>query len=347
MKKRLLEILEAIKGKRILVWGDLVCDEYIYGDVARISREAPVLILKKSGSEYRPGGAANAASNLVSLGAKVKIMGITGEDEQGRKLVASLKKKRIDTTGIYTNKKISTITKTRIMAGGIDRTKQQVIRIDSGEKIEANSDKIQDNFWKYFLSVKDALDAVLISDYSYGAVNNKTYNKIAQKLSEKNIPVIVDSRFDLLKFKNATVLTPNEEEAANALSMDPKDINNIAKKILRELNPKILILTRGKKGMDVFINPHTNLKKNKVNKSKIGVGVKNKKPCHIPIHGTNEVIDVTGAGDTVSSVITLALSCKANGYDAAQLANYAAGIVVMKMGASTVTVKELKKTLLY
>lgn len=342
MNTRLIKILEAVKNKRILVWGDLVCDEYIYGDVSRISREAPVLILKKSGSEYRPGGAANAGNNLVSLGAKVKIMAVAGDDEQGRKLIALLKKKGIDTTGIYTNKKFSTITKTRIMAGGIDRPKQQVIRIDNGEKVKADSGKIQDNFWKYFLSVKDSLDAVLISDYSYGAVNHTTYNKIISALSEENIPVIVDSRFDLLKFKNATALTPNEEEAANALGMDPEDTNNIAKKILNELNPKILILTRGKKGMDVFINPHTNLKKNKVNKSKIGVVVKS---YHIPIHGTDEVIDVTGAGDTVSSVVTLALSCKADGYDAAQLANYAASIVVMKMGASTVTVKELKEAL--
>ncbi len=325
MNKRLLETLEEIKGKKILVWGDIVCDEYIYGDVSRISREAPVLILKKSGSEYRPGGAANAANNLASLGAKVKIMGVVGEDEQGEKLAALLKKKGIDTTCIYTNKKFSTITKIRIMAGGIDRPKQQVIRIDSGEKIRAGTDKTQDIFWEYFLSVKDSVDAVLISDYSYGAVNHKTYNKIAQKLSKNNIPIIVDSRFDLLKFKNATVLTPNEEEAANVFDMSPEGTNHIAKKILHESNPKILILTRGKKGMDVFIQ--------------------NKKPLHIPIYGTNEVIDVTGAGDTVASVIALAMSCGANGYDAARLANYAAGLVVMKMGASTVTAKELKEAL--
>ncbi|MDD5454614.1 MAG: PfkB family carbohydrate kinase [Candidatus Ratteibacteria bacterium] len=325
MIKRLLGILGEIKGKTILVWGDIVCDEYIYGDVSRISREAPVLILKKSGGEYRPGGAANAANNLASLGAKVKIMGIAGDDEQGRRLIALLKKKGIDTSGIRINKKFSTITKTRIMAGGIDRPKQQVIRIDSGDKLKTYPDELQDNFWKYFLSTADSMDAVLISDYSYGAVNSKTYDKISQKLSKENIPLIVDSRFDLRKFKNATVLTPNEEEAANALGMDPKDINNIAKRILHELNPKILILTRGKKGMDVFIE--------------------NKKPLHIPIHGTDEVIDVTGAGDTVASVVALALSCGADGYDAARLANYAASIVVMKMGASTVTIKELKEVL--
>ncbi len=325
MQNDLLNTLKTIKGKKILVWGDLVCDQYIYGDVSRISREAPILILKKIGNEYRPGGAANAANNLASLKAKVKIMGIAGDDEQGKKLVALLNRKGVDTTGIHITKKFPTITKTRVMAGGIDRPKQQVIRIDDGEKIQTDSDKIQDIFWKYFLSIKDSIDAVLISDYSYGAVNHKTYNKISQKLSEKNIPVIVDSRFDLLKFKNATVLTPNEEEAANALGMDPEDIKNIAKRILNELNPKILVLTRGKKGMDVF--------------------VKNKKPLHIPICGTDEVIDVTGAGDTVASVITLALSCGANGYDAARLANYAASIVVMKMGASTVTPEEIEKLL--
>jgi len=325
LNARLLKILEEIKGKKILVWGDIVCDEYVYGNVSRISREAPVLILKKIGSEYRPGGAANAANNLASLGAKVKIMGMTGDDEQGQELTALLKTKGIDTTGIYTNKNIHTITKTRIMAGGIDRPKQQVIRIDSGEKIKTSSHKIQGYFGKYFLSLKNSIDAVLISDYSYGTVNRATYNKILPKLSKENIPVIVDSRFDLLKFKNATALTPNEEEAADALGIEPKYTNNIAKKILCELNPKFLILTKGKKGMDVF--------------------VKNKKPLHVPIHGTDEVIDVTGAGDTVASVVTLALSSGADGYDAARLANYAASIVVMKMGASTVTIRELKEIL--
>ncbi|MBU0534378.1 MAG: bifunctional hydroxymethylpyrimidine kinase/phosphomethylpyrimidine kinase [Candidatus Omnitrophica bacterium] len=325
MSKQLLKILEKVKGKKILVWGDLVCDEYIYGDVSRISREAPVLVLKKTGSEYLLGGAANAANNLISLGAKVKLMGILGKDENGKKLLSLFKNQKIDTTGISIEENFSTITKTRIMAGGINRTKQQVIRIDEEVEIKSQSDKIRDKFWEYFLSIKDSLDGVLISDYSYGAVNYKTYNNIVKTLAKKNIPIIVDSRFDLLKFKNATVLTPNEEEAAEALGMAPEDIGKIAKKILNELNPKILILTRGKKGMDVFM--------------------KNKTPRHIPIYGTNDVIDVTGAGDTVSSIVTLALSCKADGYDAAQLANYAASIVVMKMGASTVSTKELKEAL--
>ena len=341
MNKRLLEILEAIKGKRILVWGDLVCDEYIYGDVWRISREAPVLILKKTGSEYRPGGAANSANNLISLGAEVKVMGIVGEDEPGQNLLSLFKKKKIDTSGISINKNFSTITKTRIMAGGINRPKQQVIRIDDGEKIKSEANKIQEKFWEYFSSLKDSLDGVLVSDYSYGAVNSKTYNDIVKTLSKKNIPIIVDSRFDLMKFKNATVLTPNEEEAGAALGMDSEkiegNINNIAKRIMEELNPKILILTRGKKGMDVFINPHT---------KDFGVKVNHKKPYHIPIYGSDEVIDVTGAGDTVSSVVTLALSCGADGYESAQLANYAAGIVVMKMGAATVTAEELKEVLM-
>ena len=325
MNTHLLKILEKVKGKRILVWGDLVCDKYIYGDVSRISREAPVLVLKKTGSEYLPGGAANAANNLISLGAEVKVMWILGKDENGNKLLSLFKNQKIDTTGISIEENFSTITKTRIMAGGINRTKQQVVRIDEEAKIKSQSDKIRDKFWQYFLKVKDSLDGVLISDYSYGAVNPITYKKIIKALVNKNIPVIVDSRFDLLKFENATVLTPNEEEAANVLGMDPKDIDNIAKKILNELNPKTLILTRGKKGMDVFM--------------------KNKTPRHIPIYGTNDVIDVTGAGDTVSSIVTLAFSCKANGYDAAQLANYAASIVVMKMGASTVSTKELKEIL--
>ncbi len=330
MNKRLLEILKAIKGKRILVWGDLVCDEYIYGDVSRISREAPVLILKKSGSEYRPGGAANAANNLISLGAKVKVMGIVGKDENGRKLLSLFKNRRIDTTGILISEAFPTITKTRIMAGGINRPKQQVIRIDDeGGEVKSEVKKIQDIFWKYFLSIKNSLDGILISDYSYGAVSFGIYNEIVKTLSTKNIPIVVDSRFDLVKFKNATVLTPNDEEAGAVLGIESdkteKNINNIARGIIKKLNPKILIITRGKKGMDVFIE--------------------NKKPHHIPIYGSDEVVDVTGAGDTVSSIVTLALSSGANGYEAAQLANYAGGIVVMKMGAATVSIKELKEVL--
>lgn len=327
--KELLKILEHIKGKRILVWGDFICDEYIYGEVNRISREAPVLILKKDGVEYRPGGAANAANNLACLGAKVNAMGIVGKDERGEKLISLLKRQGIDTTGILTGNKFRTITKTRIMAGGINRPKQQVIRIDDGENIKSETLKIQNNFKKYFSKAINSIDAVLISDYSYGAVEQNTYNDILKATSKRNIPVIVDSRFDLMKFKNATLLTPNEEEAGNALGIEPEKIDantdKIAKKLLDELNPQILIITRGRKGMDIFI--------------------KNKKTKHIPIYDSDEVTDVTGAGDTVSSVITLALSCGASGYEAAQLANYAAGIVVMKMGAATVTVKELKEIL--
>ncbi|HIE44382.1 MAG TPA: hypothetical protein EYP78_06285 [Candidatus Omnitrophica bacterium] len=329
MNTRLLQILDGMKGKRILVWGDLICDEYIHGEVWRISREAPVLILKKTGTEYHLGGAANAANNLAALEAEVSVMGVVGEDGYQKRLLSLLKEKNIDTSGVTVDKKFSTISKTRIMAGGLNRPKQQVIRIDDGEKIDSDSRKISSRFREYLRSVKSSIDGVIVSDYSYGTVNSEIYDELVEELSKKNIPVTVDSRFDLVRYKNATLLTPNEEEVAHALGTAPeeveKDILTMGKRVLRQLNPKILVLTRGRKGMEVF--------------------EEGEKPRHIPIHGSDEVTDVTGAGDTVCSVATLALSCGASGYEAAQLANYAAGMVVMKMGCATVTTEELKKAL--
>lgn len=327
-RKQLLEILSRAKNKKFLVWGDLIYDEYIYGDAWRISREAPVLILKRGGEEHRPGGAGNAVCNLLSLGALVSVMGIVGKDTHGERVLSLLKKKKVDTTGVLVEKDSPTISKVRIMASGLNRPKQQVVRIDSAAKI-LSTKKIQDKFSRYFQQVKENFDGILISDYSYGTVIPSLYATIASYCAQNNTLLTVDSRFDLLKYKNATLLTPNEEEAAEALGLPQENIDqnvpSLGRRLLHKLQPKILIITRGKKGMDIF--------------------QEGKPVQHIPIHGTDEVTDVTGAGDTVASISTLALACGATPYDAAILASYAAGIVVMKMGVASVTPAELEKAI--
>jgi len=328
MTKLVPQILEEAKNKKILVWGDLIYDEYIYGDVWRISREAPVLVLKRNGEEYRLGGAGNAVCNLLSLGAKVLVMGIVGNDSHGKKVLSLLQEKKADTSGILVDEKISTISKVRIMAGGLNRAKQQVVRIDSSSKLTLNK-KIQDKFSGYFQRIKEDIDGILISDYSYGAVTPSLYSNMASYSAKKNLLLTVDSRFDLLKYKNATLLTPNEEEAAEALGLPSESIDqnilSLGKKLLGQLQPQILLITRGKKGLDIFR--------------------KGKPAQHISIYGTDEVTDVTGAGDTVASVSTLALACGATPYQAATLANYAAGLVVMKMGVASVTFPELQRAI--
>jgi rfaE bifunctional protein kinase chain/domain len=309
---RLETVLERFRGKRIVVFGDLVADVFVYGEISRISREAPVLILNHKETQIVPGGGANAINNLASLGAKPVPIGIVGEDVEGQELLKYFSNLGIDIGGIRVSKTYRTPTKMRILAGAVHSQRQQIVRLDSGVEQKL----------KIALSHAQAL---LVSDYGYGLVTPETLLKIRRK----GMPTTIDSRFALQDFSGMTAATPNEPEVEEALGIsignDVKKLEAAGRTLLRKLNHEALLITRGKDGMALF-EP-------------------GRKTVHIAVYGTDEIADVTGAGDTVIATFTLALAAGATFEEAARLANYAGGIVVMKYGTRPVTFDELKQAL--
>ena len=321
-QERLKKILNNFSKKKILVLGDLIGDEYIYGKTTRISREAPVLILKFESRKIIPGGGANSVNNICSLGGKVFPVGVIGKDEIGSNLLQIMKDKNINTAGIFVDKMHPTITKTRIMAGGYHTAKQQVIRIDKEIKNELGPG-IENKILNFLKRKLPRIDAILISDYG-GVISPRIRKWLIPYAKKLKKPVVVDSRFRLLDFKGVSFITPNETEAGPSLGIKINNKQSLlyaGEKLLSDLDCKGVLITRGKEGMSLF--------------------EKNGEVTHIPIVGSDEPVDVTGAGDTVASCITLALACGAGFRDAAYLSNYAAAQVVMKRGPALVTVGEI------
>jgi D-glycero-beta-D-manno-heptose-7-phosphate kinase len=312
-------VIDRFKGKRVVVFGDLVADVFVYGEISRISREAPVLILSHRETQIVPGGGANAIHNLWALGATPVPVGIVGDDPEGRQLLEYFSNVGIDIGGITVAKTYRTPSKTRILAGAVHSQRQQIVRLDAGAALDdekARSAVEQ----KLKLALRDA-DALLISDYGYALATPQVVSRIGRN----SIPVTIDSRFLLLSFSSMTAATPNEPEVEAALGIsignDAKKLEAAGRTLLRKLKHDALLITRGKDGMALF--------------------ERGKKTIHIPIHGSDEIADVTGAGDTVIATFTLSLAAEATYYEAARLANYAGGIVVMKYGTRPVTNREL------
>jgi rfaE bifunctional protein kinase chain/domain len=315
---RLLRILENFKGRRVAVLGDLVADVFIYGEIARVSREAPVLILNQRETQIVPGGGGNAIHNLQALGAAPIPMGIVGDDMEGRELVQFFKRLGIDTRGIRMEPSWRTPTKTRILAGAVHSQRQQIVRLDSG-----GAPKGAVRMRNRFPDRLPECDALLVSDYGFGTITPE----LVQQLRRKDLPTTVDSRFTLESFTEMTAATPNEPEVEAALGIaignNMEKLETAGRTLLRRLKHQALLITRGKDGMALF--------------------ERGKKTEHIPIHGSDEIADVTGAGDTVIATFTLALAAGATFSEAARLANYAGGIVVMKYGTRPVMYDELKR----
>ena len=314
-------LIDKFKGKKICVIGDIIADVYIYGMPYKLSREAPVVVLKYEEEKLYPGSAGNTINNLLALGAHVFPLGCVGKDDVGQRLIAYFSKhQNIDMHGLLQHDG-RTVTKTRILAGDTHTTKQQVIRIDREDGRET-PDYLKSILKERLMAISPDMDGFVFSDYEYGLIDQEIVEYGRMLAKEK--PVVGDSRFNLRQFTGFTLITPNESEAYALAGLDPHyGAEEMGKKIMSFMEIEALLVTRGNKGMSLFL--------------------RNGEIHHIPISGTDEIADVTGAGDTVAAAVTLSLASGADFLTASKIANHAAGIVVMKRGTAVVTLDELRK----
>ena len=329
LQERLISIVRRFPQRRVLVVGDTVADQFVYGSINRVSREAPVFILRHEHTETIPGGAANCAVNLASLGAMVSLVSVAGEDEAGRALLEKLNVAGVDCTGVLTAPSLRTTTKVRILAGQLHSTRQQVIRIDyEGQPL--NDGELRARLRERVLEQAQSTDAVIISDYNYGVADAEMALFTRDAAAARKIPVMADSRFQLSNFVGLTSATPNQDEVEQLLGeefVEAGELEKASEELRDQLGYRALLVTRGSNGMILFED---------------GVPA-----FHLDAVGAREPVDVTGAGDTVMAAYTLALASDASFPDAARLANYAGGLVVMKRGTASVTRDELENSVLH
>ncbi|MCW8984725.1 MAG: PfkB family carbohydrate kinase, partial [Thermoanaerobaculales bacterium] len=321
-KQQYLEIIDRFGGCRVVLYGDLVLDRFILGTPKRVSREAPVIILRHEDQRDVPGGGANALANLAALGVKVAAVAAVGDDEPGGALVAALNDRGIDTGRIVTVSGYRTPTKVRILGGGKSSLKHQVARYDI-EDVLPGGGQWRSSLREHLGEEMKTAGAVAISDYGYGCVQTD----VLQSLNDTTGPppwLCLDSRYRIGSFTGIDGATPNLEEleahCGRRLEND-SEVAAGAEELRRDLGARFLLATRGNRGMTLV--------------------VADGEPCHIPVYGTDEVADVTGAGDTVLAVLTAALAAGAEPAAAAGLANIGAGLVVMKLGTATISAAEL------
>lgn len=310
--------------KKIVIVGDLVADQFLSGKIARISREAPVFILEHEHTETLAGGGANAAVNVAGLGAEACLVGLIGTDKNGEALLESLEKARVNCSFVAASDKIQTTTKVRVLASQHYAARQQVIRIDYENKKQPD-DELIEKLKQNLLAASDGADAIIISDYNYGVTCTEIAKLASRIARDKKILLLVDSRYRLQDFPNATSATPNQEEAEQILGEKFADIETFgaACVALREkLGYESLLVTCGNKGM-ILIEKDRD------------------EPFYMEAVGSKEPVDVTGAGDTVIATYALALASGLSFAESARVANHAGGIVVMKKGTASVSPKEL------
>jgi rfaE bifunctional protein kinase chain/domain len=327
LKDKLIRLVEQLRRKKLMVIGDVVADVYLEGKISRISREAPVLVLEHTGETVVPGGAANVVHNAATLGGEVFAVGVVGEDQQGRVLSQILRQKGVNTDGFLSEPPRPTVTKTRVMAGGQATVRQQVVRIDREDKQPlsvALEQKIADHIRQHIA----LMDAVVLSDYGSFTVSPLIRTTVITACRQHGIPCMVDSRYNINDFVGVNYVKQNEAEAAAAVGF-PLDgdaaILSAGRELLTRLKADAVLITRGSEGMTLV--------------EQSGAA------SHIPVTNISEVYDVSGAGDTVVATMMLAVAAGASRLEAAQLANYAAGVVVRKLGTATSTPKELKQAI--
>ena len=316
-------LIDKFEGKKICVIGDIIADVYIYGMPYKLSREAPVVVVKYEEEKLYPGSAGNTINNLLALGAHVFPLGCVGKDDVGQRLIAYFSKyQNIDMHGLLQHDG-RTVTKTRILAGDTHTTKQQVIRIDREDGRETPG-YLKSVLKERLMAIGPDMDGFVFSDYEYGLIDEEIVEY--GRMIAKDKTVVGDSRFNLRQFTGFTLITPNESEAYTLAGLDPHaGAEEMGNKIMSFMEVEALLVTRGNKGMSLFL--------------------RNGEIHHIPISGTDEIADVTGAGDTVAAAVTLSLASGADFLTASKIANHAAGIVVMKRGTAVVTVDELRRAI--
>lgn len=319
----LRSIVDRWQGKRILVLGDVILDEFIFGRTDRVSREAPVVIVRYDGNSYSPGGAANAAQNLAALGARVVPIGLIGRDEAGERLKMLLGDMGMPVRGLLPVRKRFTTAKVRVMAGDYHAQKQQIVRIDR-EQNTPISGQMEDRLLSIYGKELKRIDAVILSDYNQGLFTERIIRESIGTCRKSGIPVVADSRFGLNEFKGVTAATPNEIEASIASGIEltgNEALERIGRKLLGALSASSILVTRGKFGMSLF--------------------ERRRKTRSVEVVGSPEATDVTGAGDTVASAVILTLASGGSMYTAMCIANIAASVVVMKRGTAVARVPEI------
>ena len=326
MSEELRSIIDRFSGQPVLVVGDMVADVYLEGKISRISREAPVLVLEHQGETIVPGGAANVVHNIATLGGAIFALGVLGSDPAGEELESILAAKGVVTSGLIADDKRPTITKTRIMAGGQATVRQQIVRIDRESK-EPLTSVIEQQLVNSFQLLLPNVKAVILSDYGVQTISSMLKTVVLKCCRERSIPCIVDSRYDILSFKGATVVKQNEAELMAALEykeLSGEQLSAAGRALLTRMEAEVILLTRGPEGMTVF-------EKHAV--------------THIPVSNVAEVIDVSGAGDTAVAAMALSLAAGAGYLEAATIANYAAGCVVRKFGTATTSQREVAEAI--
>ena len=324
MDKSFLDIIDKMQGSEILILGDMIADIYLEGTISRISREAPVLVLEQASEKVVAGGAANVVNNAATLGGVVHAAGLLGDDNGADGLEGILAARSVDTKGFIRDKDRPTISKTRVIAGGRTTVSQQVVRIDKESKAPMKPE-YEAKIGKYLDEVLPRIQGVVLSDYGSGTITEGLKNQILGYSKKHSIPVIVDSRYDIWRFKSVDYIKQNDAELAAAVGRELDSeaaLVAAGKELLAKMSAKGVLITRGEDGMTLFGADGS------VN--------------NIPVSDKSEVFDVSGAGDTCVATVMLALAAGVEPLAAATLSNIASGIAVRKMGTSTVSAQELR-----
>ena len=322
--EKLREYVNKLSEAKILVIGDLALDEMVYGDTERISREAPVLILQHTHTNYILGGASNAANNVSSInGGKVSVIGVTGDDYQGQELREAFKKANINCDNLISDSSRKTITKTRISGSCSQSVTQQIVRIDRQTNAPI-SKETENKIIEKIIKLIPEHDAIILSDYHIGTLTDNIIKTVTDKASEYNKIVVVDAQKCLNRYKGITSMTPNLPDTQKHIGFNLKDKTDYilaGNTLIKETDAKSILITCGSDGMAIITNDG--------------------KYTHIPVFNKSKVFDVTGAGDTVTAIYTLALAVGADPVYAATIGNIAAGIVIKQFGCATTTIKEI------
>ena len=324
MKTDLIDIVDQLAGQRILVIGDMVADVYLEGTISRISREAPVLVLEQAAERVVAGGAANVVNNAATLGGQVFAVGLLGLDRAARGLKEILEGNHVNTQGFFCDEKRPTITKTRIVAGGRATVSQQIVRIDK-ESREPMTKAFESQISQYLKKILPRIGGIVLSDYGCGTITEALKQQLLDYAHKHSIPVIVDSRYDIRRFRGTDYIKQNDAELAAAVGRELTDeeaLYDAGQQLLQELDAKGVLITRGEKGMVLFEASGA---------------------IHdIPVSDKSEVYDVSGAGDTCVATVILSLAAGIEPARAAELSNIASGIAVRKLGTATVSADELR-----